>query len=81
MAKGMLSIFKYLNLPAFFISFIVGIIGVYLTDPFKRKVYIYPTPDNIDLVQYTDKTGACFEYEQKQVQCPNGETVKLRPQV
>jgi len=82
MAKG-LALFKYLNLPVFFISFLIGMVGVFLTDPFKRKVYIYPSPDNIESIQYTDKTGACFEYEQQVVQCPSEKnaTTKIRPQV
>ena len=84
MARSM-SLFRYLNLPAFFLSFVVGMIGVWYTDPFKRKVYIYPSPDNLHLVQYTDKTGACFEYEQSLVSCPtdsSGEkTTKIQPQV
>lgn len=73
-------LFKYINLPAFFLSFIVGMIGVWYSDPFKRKVYIYPSPDNIDILQYKDKTGACFVYEEKQVKCPNNAT-KIKAQV
>lgn len=80
MAKG-LAFFKNLYLPAFFVSFFIGIIGVLLTDPFKRKVYIYPSPDNIGNVQYSDKTGACFEYQQKEVKCPSENTTKIKPQV
>lgn len=84
MAKGM-TLFRYLNLSAFFLSFVLGMIGVWYTDPFKRKVYIYPSPDNLPLVQYTDKTGACFEYEQALVSCPSAssdeKTTKIQPQV
>jgi len=74
-------LFKYINLPVFFLSFFVGMIGVWYSDPFKRKVYIYPSPDNVDIIQYKDKTGACFVYEETQVKCPNNSTTKIRAQV
>lgn len=80
MAKE-LGLTKYINLPVFFLSFFVGMIGVWYSDPFKRKVYIYPSPDNVDILQYKDKTGACFVYEEKQVKCPNNRTTKIRAQV
>jgi len=76
-----LGLFKYINIPVFFLSFFVGMIGVWYSDPFKRKVYIYPSPDNVDILQYKDKTGACFVYEEKQVKCPNNSTTKIRAQV
>ena len=50
------SVLKYINLPVFFVSLAIGLIGVYMSDPFKRKVYIYPSPDNVDILQYKDKT-------------------------
>jgi hypothetical protein len=68
----MFTISKYVNIPVFLVSLAVGLIGVYLSDPFKRKVYLYPSPDNVDILQYKDKTGACFVYEQRQVKCPSG---------
>jgi hypothetical protein len=74
------SILKYINLPVFFVSLAVGLIGVYMSDPFKRKVYLYPSPDNVDILQYKDKTGACFAYEQRAVECP-AKTVKIQAQV
>ena len=74
------SILKYINLPAFFISLAIGMFCVFMTDPFKRKVYIYPSPDNVDVLQYKDKTGACFVYEQTSVDCP-AKTTKIKAQV
>jgi hypothetical protein len=35
-----------------------------------RKIYVYPTPENIDLIQYKDQTDTCFEFVQNEVQCP-----------
>uniref|UniRef100_A0A6C0B7Z7 Uncharacterized protein n=1 Tax=viral metagenome TaxID=1070528 RepID=A0A6C0B7Z7_9ZZZZ len=62
--------FKYINIPVFVISLILGMIAVYYTVPDSRTVYVYPTPENINLLQYKDKTDSCFSFEQKEVQCP-----------
>ena len=35
-----------------------------------RKIYVYPTPENADVLQYRDKTGNCFSIKQKEVKCP-----------
>lgn len=43
---------------------------VYATVDADRKIYIYPTPENVDLIQYRDKTNACFQYKQSEVNCP-----------
>jgi hypothetical protein len=74
------SLTKYINIPVFFLSLAIGLIGVYMSDPFKRKVYLYPSPDNVDILQYKDKTGACFVYEQTPVECP-AKTTKIKAQV
>jgi nicotinate-nucleotide adenylyltransferase len=34
------------------------------------KIYVYPTPDNVDNIQYKDATGTCFSVEQTKVSCP-----------
>lgn len=62
--------FKYINLPVFFISLVLGMFAVYITVPDTRVVYVYPTPENIDMMQYRDKTDTCFSFTQKEVKCP-----------
>jgi hypothetical protein len=62
---------KFIHVPIFIISFIIGCIGVYIMGQGElRKIYVYPTPDNINLIQYKDSTGTCFEFVQNEVQCP-----------
>ena len=46
---------------------------VYITMPDMRKIYVYPTPENIDILQYRDKTNSCFGFKQKEVSCPSNE--------
>uniref|UniRef100_A0A6C0DPC7 Uncharacterized protein n=1 Tax=viral metagenome TaxID=1070528 RepID=A0A6C0DPC7_9ZZZZ len=65
-----MGLFNYVNMPLFIISLIVGIFAVYITLPDQRIVYVYPTPENIDLLQYKDKTDTCFSFTQEKVNCP-----------
>lgn len=64
---------KYINVPIFLISLAIGLFFVYVTMPDTRKIYVYPTPDNIDILQYKDKTNSCFKFKQTEVTCPKNE--------
>ena len=61
---------KFINLPIFIISLAVGLFFVYITNPDPKIIVVYPTPNNIDKVQYVDKADNCFSYEYKKTQCP-----------
>jgi len=65
-----INLLKYINVPVFVISLLFGIFAVYITIPDTRKILVYPTPENIDLLQYRDKTGSCFNFKQNEVTCP-----------
>jgi hypothetical protein len=69
-----MGLFKYINIPVFFISLMIGIIAVYMTIPDNRKIYVYPTPENIHILQYKDKTDTCFSFKEKEVTCPTNES-------
>jgi hypothetical protein len=66
----MINLMKFINVPVFIVSLILGIFAVYIYVPEMRRIYVYPTPENIELLQYKDKTDTCFKYEQKEVSCP-----------
>ncbi len=68
-----MSILKYIRIPIFIISLAIGILFVYLTNPDKRKIFVYPSPDNVNNVQYKDSTGACFEFKETKIKCPENE--------
>ena len=68
-----MSILKYIRIPIFIVSLAIGILFVYLTNPDKRKIFVYPSPDNVNNVQYKDSTGACFEFKQTNIKCPENE--------
>lgn len=70
----MFNILKYVNVYVFLISFAIGMFVVYTTMGDNRKIYIYPTPENVDLIQYRDKTGTCFGFQEVEVLCPTDPT-------
>ena len=69
-----MSILKFINIPVFILSLAIGFFFVYVFIPSKRKIYVYPTPDNVDTIQYKDETGTCFEFKDKKVGCPAKES-------
>ena len=66
----MLNLGKYVNIYVFIVSFSVGMFVVYTTMNDQRKIYVYPTPENVDLILYRDKTNTCFGFKEKEVECP-----------
>ena len=34
-------------------------------------ILVYPTPDNIQNIQYKDESGGCFGFTTREVTCPN----------
>ena len=58
-----------LELRPFIISLALGLFYVYLTDD-KPILVVYPTPDNVNRIQYQTGSGSCFSYDLKEVTCP-----------
>ncbi len=77
-----MSILRFINIPVFIVSLAVGLFFVYIYGSDKRKIYVYPTPDNVDTIQYKDKAGTCFEFKDTKVSCPEKESdiSKVPPQ-
>ena len=67
----MYMIFKYLNIKYFIISLSIWLLYIYLSEEYKKIVYIYPTPDNVNKYQYVDNTDECFSYDFKEITCPS----------
>lgn len=75
-----MSFFKIIHIPTFALSFLIGIVMVYMYNNDQiRKIYVYPTPENIAKLQYKDATDNCFEFRQKEVSCPDKGNVKKIP--
>lgn len=69
-----MNLFKYVRLDIFILSLALGLFAVYITMPDTRKIYVYPTPENVGVLQYKDKTDTCFTYKQTEVTCPTNES-------
>jgi hypothetical protein len=65
-----MSIFKYINVPVFLVTLAIGLFFVYLGTSDMRKIYVYPTPENVEILQYKDKANSCFRFDQTEVDCP-----------
>lgn len=52
---------RIFNIPAFIISFAVGIFLVYTLEPAKQQVWIYASPKNANEVQYKNNEQKCFK--------------------
>jgi len=68
-----MSIFKFIRLDVFIVSLAFGLFAVYITMPDTRKIYVYPSPENVGVLQYKDKTNACFSFKPTEVNCPSNE--------
>ena len=62
---------KLINLPAFIISFLLGVLYVYFTSPDQQDIIVYPTDDNKHLFQFRDKINNCFQLKQNIIKCSN----------
>ena len=69
-----MGIFKYIKIKFFLISLAFGLFVVYITMPDTRKIYVYPTPENINILQYRDSTDSCFKFNQEAIDCPADES-------
>jgi hypothetical protein len=66
-------ILDYISIPIFLISFAVGLFFIYILGPEMKKIYIYPSPENVDKVLFKDKANNCFYFDEKTVDCPKDE--------
>jgi len=62
--------FKYISIKIFLFSLTIGLLFAYLSMPAPTIIYVYPTPDNVNKVEYVDKANNCFTFSAKEVTCP-----------
>jgi hypothetical protein len=71
---------KYISVPVFILSFIVGMVYIYMSSVPTRSILIYPTVDNSHKFQYVDKAENCFVFDAKEENCAfNTGTLKKIP--
>jgi hypothetical protein len=61
---------KYISIPLFIASFLIGLVYIYLSAPPTRNIIIYPTIDNMDKFQYKDRAENCFTFIPHEKKCP-----------
>ena len=61
---------KFFHAPTFILFLGLGLFLVYISTPSPDIIYVYPTPDNVDKIQYQDKVGTCHNFVAKEVECP-----------
>jgi hypothetical protein len=66
-----MSIFNYFNIKFLILGILFGIVAIYFTDNEKRIINVYPTPDNVDVIQFKDSADNCFKFENIIVDCPD----------
>ena len=72
--------FKYISIPVLLLSLSFGILYVYLVMPEPTHIYVYPTPDNVNILQYKDSANNCYEFTSQEMICPNNkEDIKIIP--
>ena len=59
------------------ITFILGLVFNTGLSGEKSKIFIYPTKDNMHLLQVQDHSGTCFSFKPEQVKCPNENIVNI----
>ena len=62
---------NFINPTVFLISFIIGIVFVYILQPEPIVVYKFPNPENSGQLTYQDENKNCYKYESTEVQCPS----------
>lgn len=60
----------YISIPIFLISFILGLLFIYILGPQTKKIVVYPSPENINQILFKDTANNCFYYDEQEVNCP-----------
>jgi len=71
---------KYISIPIFLSSFIVGLVFIFFLGPDSKTIYKYPSPTNYKDILYKDKVDQCYQFTPKKINCPiNPLAVKTVP--
>ena len=64
---------KFIDIKVFLLALFAGLFLSYILSPKKRVIYVYPNPSNTDKLQYKDKAGNCFKFQENVIDCPTNE--------
>ena len=71
---------KLIYIQLFIVSFVVGLLLVYLSPVEHKTVMVYPTPKNSKKIQYKDDADQCFRFSAKLVNCKGRKINKIKIQ-
>lgn len=66
---------KFINFKVFLVSLSIGLLFTYLSNPTPTVIYVYPTPDNVNSIEYKDKANNCFQFTSEEVSCPTNKSL------
>lgn len=73
-------IFRIISFKIFIVSFLIGLLFLYVMGPQNKKVYVYPSPQTVDRAIFQDKAEQCFLYKEENVDCPtNKKNISVIP--
>jgi hypothetical protein len=61
---------KYISIPVFILSFLIGLVYIHLSNAPTRNITIYPTIDNMGKFQFVDQAENCFKFIPHEKKCP-----------
>jgi len=64
------SLFSAINITVFLAAFLLGLVFIYFFDD-KKKITVYPTPHNLDTIEFKDKANNCYSYDIVETKCPD----------
>lgn len=71
--------FRFIKLHIFLLAFVFGLFTIYVIMPEEKKIYVYPTPENVNDIQYKDNADNCFDITQEVVNCGDYDSVEKIP--
>lgn len=74
-----MGILQSINLRVFLLSFVAGLLILYYVMPQEEMIYVYPTPENVDLIQYKDRADNCYAVRKEEVNCPSESEISHIP--
>ena len=61
---------KYISIPIFLSSFVIGLIFIYFLGPDTKTIFKYPSPSNYKDILYKDKVNQCYQFKLIEGPCP-----------